>query len=114
MADFVLVPEFDAQIEGSPPPTLQTRLSDGKVISRVKHSNAERVWREQFKLTGAEFDAFVTFFDSKGVATAFTKLSYDVYGTPTQERTVRFAGPWQLVRAGLDFFIVDVAFVRHF
>ena len=114
MADWTFAPEIDASAEWGPPPTLQTTLSDGKVISRQKHANAPETWEEEFKLSGSEFDTAKAFYESKGLITSFTKLSYDLFGTPTTERTVRFASPFAWTRAGEDYFIVRLTFTRHY
>jgi hypothetical protein len=114
MADWTYDPQFDASAESGPAPTLQTRMDDGKVISRVKHTNIPETWTETYWLTGAQFDTAKAFYDARGISTAFTKLGYDLYGTPTQERTVRFAGPWAWVRSGPDWFTVSLTFTRHY
>jgi hypothetical protein len=114
MADWPYAPQYGASVSAGPPPTAQTVLDDGKVISRVKNVNIPEGWSEEYWFTGAEFDAAYAFYLSKGIAIAFTKVSYDLYGTPTQERTVRFAGSWQWQRSGLDFFTVTLTFARHY
>jgi hypothetical protein len=114
MADWAYAPQFNASVAAGPPPTFQTVLDDGKVISRVKHSNIPETWSEEYWFTGAEFDTAYAFYLTKGVATSFTKLSWDVYGTAAQERTVRFAGPFEWQRSGQDFFTVTLTFTRHY
>lgn len=114
MADWAYAPRFDAEIAFDPPPTLVTKLEDGKVVVRQKHSNADETWTEIYDFTGTEFDAARTFFATYGNLTSFTKVSYDIAGTPSQERTVRFAGPFKLTRSGQDWFTVEITFVRHY
>jgi hypothetical protein len=114
MADWTYQPDYDQEVSDDSPPTLQTKLDDGKVISRVKHTNAPEDWTETYSLSGAQFDTAKAFYDSHGRATAFTKVSYDVYGTPAQERTVRFDGPWTWTRTGDDWFTVTLKFTRHY
>jgi len=114
MADWTYAPNIDQEVSAGPSPTLQTVLDDGKVLSRVKHANAPEAWSEEYWFTGAEFDTAKAFYDARGVSTSFTKVSYDLYGTPTQERTVRFAGPWAWKRSGEDFFVVTLTFTRHY
>jgi hypothetical protein len=114
MADWTYSPNFDQQVDSGPPVTLQTKLDDQKVISRVKSTNAPEDWSEVYAFTGAQFDTAKAFYDARGIATPFTKLSWDVAGTPAQERTVRFAGPWSWVRSGPDYFTVTLKFTRHF
>jgi len=114
MADWAYQPQYSASVEDSPPPTLQTVLTDLKVISRVKGSNAPEIWSEEYWFTGTEFDAAKAFYDARGLATSFTKLSWDVYGTPTTEKTVRFASPFSWTREGQSFFVVTLRFTRHF
>lgn len=114
MADFAFAPWYGAEIEGSPPPTLQTKLDDGKMISREKHANADEVWRERFPFSASQFDTFKAFYASHRLVVPFTKLSFDNGGAPTTEATVRFADKWRLVREGDDWFDVEVPFTRHF
>jgi len=114
MADWAYSPDFDQRVEYGPNPTLQTKLDDGKVISRVKHSNLPEEWSEIYSFTGAQFDTAKAFYDARGIATSFTKISWDIYGTPAQERTVRFAGPWAWERSGPDYFTVTLKFTRHY
>lgn len=114
MADFAFAPEIvpPQSVQYGPPPTLLTVLEDGKAVARQKHANMPELWSETFKLVGSEFDSLKTFYDLKGLLTTFTKLSYDVHGTPTTERTVRFAGPLEWQRAGQDYYIVTLTFER--
>lgn len=112
MADWTYAPEMDASVSWGPAPTLITRLDDGKEIVREKHTNQPEEWTEEYKFDGAEFDAAKTFYDSKRNSTTFTKLSYDIYGTPTTERNVRFSGPFEWSRAGDAYFIVRLTFRR--
>jgi hypothetical protein len=114
MADWTYAPQYDAGGEQEPPPTLQTKLSDKKVISRVKAAPADESWSEEFWLHGTEYDAAKAFYEARGVATPFTKLSYDLAGTPTTERSVRFDGPFSWRRSGPDLFIVTLRFVRNY
>jgi hypothetical protein len=114
MADWTYAPNYDLHVEYGPPETLQTTLDDGKVISRVKHSNAPQDWSEVYSFTGAQFDTAKAFYTTKGIATSFTKLGYDVYGTPTWEQTVRFDGPWSWTQAGPNMFFVTLKFTRHY
>lgn len=114
MADWTYSPHYDQRIESGPPPTLQTKLDDGKVISRVKHPSAPEDWTEEYWFSGSQFDAAKAFFDARGVATSFTKVSYDLAGTPAFEATVRFDGPFAWQRSGQDLFVVTLKFTRHF
>lgn len=113
MADWSYTPRWQSSIEFAPPATLVSTLSDATEIRRQKHSNAPETWTEEYWFSGSEFDAAKTFYDGKGLLTSFTKVSYDVHGTPTQERTVRFAGPFTLSsREGPDWYVVQLVFAR--
>lgn len=114
MADWANLPAFDSRWAEAPPPTLVTRLTDAKTIRRQVHSNAPQTWEEEYEFTGAEHDTAHTFYQSKYLLTSFTKLSFDVHGTPTQERSVFFASPWDVTRAGPDFYIVRLTFERAY
>jgi hypothetical protein len=115
VADWTYAPIIDdAAVESGPPVTLQTKLDDGKVISRIKHANIPERWTETYQFDGTTFDTAKAFYDARGIVTSFTKLSWDVYGTPTQERTVRFASPWSWQRSGQNFFTVSLTFERHY
>jgi hypothetical protein len=114
MADWTFAPQFAMQQASGPPPTLQTVLDDGKVISRVKHTNSPETWTEEYLLTGAEFDTAKAFYDTKGVATSFTKVAYDVHGSPTTERTVRFNSSWSWQKLAPNVYKVSLVFVRHY
>ena len=114
MADWTYAPKMEVSISSGPPPTLQTTLDDGKVLSRVKHTNAPEDWSEEYWFTGAQFDTAKAFYDARGTATSFTKLSYDIYGTAATERTVRFDGPWQWQQVGPQAYIVTLKFTRHY
>jgi len=114
MADWTYIPQFGHRVLYGPSPTLQTTLDDGKVISRIKHTNVPETWECEFWLTGSQFDTAKSFYDSHGVSTPFTMLVYDVAGTPLQERSVRFASEWSWRREGHDYFVVTLKFVRHY
>jgi hypothetical protein len=114
MADWAYLPNYEATVTAPPPVTLQTVLEDQKVISRVKSLNALERWGEVYSFTKVDHDVAKAFFDAHGIATSFTKQSFDVGGTPTQERTVRFDGPWEITRVGDDWIDVALTFVRHF
>jgi hypothetical protein len=110
MADWAYQPQYDARWQGTLPPTLVSKLSDGKTIRRQKHTATGKTWDEEYWFTGAEHDAAYAIFIAKGRLLSFTKLSWDIYGTPAQERTVYFASDWQVARSGLDFFTVSLTF----
>lgn len=114
MADWTYAPRFDVNVTAAPPLTLQTTLDDGKVMSRVKHTNKPEDWAEEYWFDGPTFDTAKAFYDARGISTSFTKLGYDVYGTPTQERTVRFDGPWQWIQVGPRTYQVTLKFTRHY
>lgn len=113
MAIWTLGPDIDTppEISFGGPPTLVTKLSDGKEITRRKHANVGEVWRENYKATGAEFDAAFAIFATYGTDLPLTKLSYDLASAPTTERTVCF-NSFDLVRQGEDFFEFSVSWRR--
>jgi len=114
MADWAYQPQYDSRWDLDTPPTLVTPLSDGKSIRRQKHANAPQTWQEEYWFTGAEHDAALAIFKAKGRLTAFTKLSWDVAGTPTQESSTYFASAWGNSRTGLDWFTVTLTFERAY
>lgn len=114
MADWIYAPRFDSRWDEGPPPTLKTVLADGKAIMRQKHANAPETWDEEYDFDGTEHDAAHTFYKSKYALTAFTKVSYDVAGTPSTERSVRFTSSWSVTRAGQDWFVVRLTFERAY
>ncbi len=114
MADWTYKPNYGQSVAADAPPTLQTKLDDGKVISRVKHTNAPEDWIETYSLSATEFNAAKAFYDARGRATSFTKLSYDDAGVFTTERTVRFDGPFSWIAIGPDWFDVTLKFTRHY
>jgi hypothetical protein len=114
MADWAYYPQYDARWDLDTPPTLVTRLSDGKSIRRQKHANAPQTWQEEYWFRKTVHDTAKAIFVAKGRLTSFTKLSFDVGGTPTQEQTVYFAGPWSPQRSGDDLFVVTLTFERAY
>lgn len=113
MADWTYAPAYDARWTDPGPPTLKTILDDGKAIVRQKHTNTLKTWEEEYDFDGTEFDAAYTFFKTKYMLTAFTKLSYDIAGTPTQDRSVRFTS-WDVSRPGQDWFKVRITFEQAY
>ena len=110
MADWVYAPRYDARWEEEPPPTLITKLSDGKRIGRQENPSATLRWEEVYDFTGAEHDAAHAFYKARYLLTSFMKLSYTEAGTPTDEEAVYYDSAWRVVRAGEDWFIVSLAF----
>jgi hypothetical protein len=114
VADWAYYPQNDARWEQDTPPTLVSKLSDAKTVRRQKHANAPETWDEEYWFTKADHDTAKAIYVSKGRVTAFTKLSFDVGGTPTTERSVYFASPWSVTRAGDDWFQVSLTFERAY
>jgi len=114
MAEWTYAPQFDSSWEESAPPTLVTVLSDGKTIRRQKHTNAPQTWTEEYWFTKAQHDTAKTFFETKYLLTSFTKFSWDVGATPSTERSVYFASPWNVTRTGDDWFTVVLTFERAY
>lgn len=110
MADWPYQPNYDARWDNPGPPTLITRLADGSSSRRQKHANAIKTWEEEYDFDATDHDAAYAIFLAKGFITAFTKLSWDVGGTPAQERSVYFASGWSVTRSGNSRFAVSLSF----
>lgn len=110
MADWAYKPRYDARWDLPLPPTLITRLPGNKSIRRQQHPSALQTWDEEYWFNPTDHDTAKAIFLAKGALTAFTKLSWDVGGTPTQERSVYFASAWRVGRGGDALYQVSLAF----
>ena len=112
MADWAYVPNYSHRLSVVPPPTLISRFEDGKELRRQKHATFLRELEEDYTFTGSERDAVQTFYEGKGLLTTFTKLGYDVFGTPSHEITVRFDGPLEFTTDGFGVYNATIRFVQ--
>lgn len=94
-------------------PTLQTKLSDGKVISRTPSPNGPRRFRYEYWMTDAEFTTFLALYVARGIHTSLIIYSNADPASPNTEVTVRFAVP-PSVAPGLGNWVVTVDWVEHF
>lgn len=76
------------EIQREPPPTLITRLEDGKEIIRQKHSFSPRVFIETHHAVEATHKLMLDFLDTKGLSTTFDKYTYDSQDTSPAATTV--------------------------
>jgi len=85
-------PMLDFVIERIGRPTLVSAYEDGGEDRRQKHTTQFRRWRERWELNRVDMKAVITFYETKGTVTSFSRLAMDAmdgtFGTDTA--TCRF------------------------
>jgi len=70
-------PELGYKVQRLGPKTLISRFEDGGVVAREKTATQYRRFIEKWNLDRTDMDAVLDFYESKGMATQFTRLDLD-------------------------------------
>ena len=88
-----LTPTFTYDVEREPPPTLITQFEDGSEVRRQKSGVAtsqRRKFIEHHRVSKADMEKILDFYEARGLLTNFTKFSYDANDAASTNATVRF------------------------
>lgn len=106
--------EYPYKVSRTAPPVLITRYEDGTEHRRQKHSSEIRHFVETYNVNQTTLDAMLDFWESKGLLTSFTKVSYDANESSpsTHEVTVRFEKAPEYSWIAVDLYQITFHFVE--
>lgn len=105
-------PRYPHRVRRQPPPTLITEYEDGQETRRLKGGSERRIFDQDWVVVKNHLDAMLDFWESVGLFTSFTFVTFDANESVGTECDVRFREPPSYNYVANNLYEVETSFIE--